>query len=167
MAHPFIKFPAWPCLLKLRLTLAQFSLQCSVSCGVGTQRRKQVCQRLTAKGRRMPLSETMCRDLPGPSLVRACRMPECRSEYEKPCFPGVLILSCRVPMALSSTYQQIPNLQVRSQNGVKQQVLSCWRLRSNSKNSRFCELSTRGANASFRCPRLGFYFFYHDCSSSM
>lgn len=58
------------------LTVGDWS-KCSVSCGVGTQRRKQVCQRLTAKGRRMPLSETMCRDLPGPPLVRACRMPEC------------------------------------------------------------------------------------------
>ncbi|XP_019599085.2 ADAMTS-like protein 3 isoform X2 [Rhinolophus sinicus] len=58
------------------LTVGDWS-KCSVSCGVGTQRRKQVCQRLTAKGRRMPLSETMCRDLPGPPLVRTCRMPEC------------------------------------------------------------------------------------------
>ncbi|XP_075414171.1 ADAMTS-like protein 3 isoform X2 [Tenrec ecaudatus] len=52
-------------------------LQCSVSCGVGIQRRKQVCQRLTAKGRRVPLSEVMCRNLPGPPLVRACQMPAC------------------------------------------------------------------------------------------
>uniref|UniRef100_A0ABI7XVH9 ADAMTS like 3 n=1 Tax=Felis catus TaxID=9685 RepID=A0ABI7XVH9_FELCA len=51
--------------------------KCSVSCGVGTQRRKQVCQRLTAKGRRVPLSEVMCRDLPGPPLVRSCQMPAC------------------------------------------------------------------------------------------
>ncbi|XP_019495772.1 PREDICTED: ADAMTS-like protein 3 [Hipposideros armiger] len=58
------------------LTVGDWS-KCSVSCGVGTQRRKQVCQRLTAKGRRVPLSETMCRDLRGPPLVRVCRMPEC------------------------------------------------------------------------------------------
>ncbi|XP_011809249.1 PREDICTED: ADAMTS-like protein 3 isoform X1 [Colobus angolensis palliatus] len=51
--------------------------KCSVSCGVGIQRRKQVCQRLTAKGRRVPLSEMMCRDLPGLPLVRSCQMPEC------------------------------------------------------------------------------------------
>ncbi|XP_027624872.1 ADAMTS-like protein 3 isoform X2 [Tupaia chinensis] len=51
--------------------------KCSVSCGVGVQRRKQVCQRLTAKGRRIPLSETMCRDLPGLPLVRSCQMPAC------------------------------------------------------------------------------------------
>ncbi|EPY75049.1 ADAMTS-like 3 isoform 1 [Camelus ferus] len=36
------------------LTVGDWS-KCSVSCGVGTQRRKQVCQRLTAKGRRVPL----------------------------------------------------------------------------------------------------------------
>ncbi|XP_045253340.2 ADAMTS-like protein 3 isoform X4 [Macaca fascicularis] len=51
--------------------------KCSVSCGVGIQRRKQVCQRLTAKGRLVPLSEMMCRDLPGLPLVRSCQMPEC------------------------------------------------------------------------------------------
>lgn len=51
--------------------------KCSVSCGAGTQRRKQVCQRLTAKGRRIPLSETMCKDLPGPPVVRSCQMPVC------------------------------------------------------------------------------------------
>ncbi|XP_053079449.1 ADAMTS-like protein 3 isoform X3 [Acinonyx jubatus] len=58
------------------LTVGDWS-KCSVSCGVGTQRRKQVCQRLTAKGRRVPLSEVMCRDLPGPPLVRSCQMPAC------------------------------------------------------------------------------------------
>ncbi|XP_059534365.1 ADAMTS-like protein 3 isoform X2 [Myotis daubentonii] len=51
--------------------------QCSVSCGVGTQRRKQVCQRLTAKGRRVPVSEALCGELPGPPLVRSCQMPAC------------------------------------------------------------------------------------------
>nr|XP_012607181.1 ADAMTS-like protein 3 isoform X6 [Microcebus murinus] len=51
--------------------------KCSVSCGAGVERRKQVCQRLTAKGRRVPLSATMCRDLPGLPLVRSCQMPVC------------------------------------------------------------------------------------------
>ncbi|XP_039714407.1 ADAMTS-like protein 3 isoform X2 [Pteropus medius] len=51
--------------------------KCSVSCGVGTQRRTQVCQRLTAKGQRVPLSEASCRGLPGPALVRPCHMPVC------------------------------------------------------------------------------------------
>ncbi|XP_008842665.2 ADAMTS-like protein 3 isoform X1 [Nannospalax galili] len=51
--------------------------KCSVTCGVGFQRRKQVCQRLTAKGRRVPLSEVMCRGLPGLPLMRPCRMPAC------------------------------------------------------------------------------------------
>lgn len=57
------------------------SLQCSVTCGVGFQRRKQVCQRLTAKGRRVPLSETLCRGLPGLPLVRTCQMPVCSSKW--------------------------------------------------------------------------------------
>lgn len=56
---------------------APLSLQCSVSCGAGTQRRAQACQRLTAKGRRVPLGDSWCRDLPGPPLVRACHMPPC------------------------------------------------------------------------------------------
>ncbi|XP_070426084.1 ADAMTS-like protein 3 isoform X1 [Equus przewalskii] len=58
------------------LTTGDWS-KCSVSCGVGTQRRKQVCQRLTAKGRRAPLSEMTCRHLPRPPLVRSCQMPVC------------------------------------------------------------------------------------------
>lgn len=57
------------------------SLQCSVTCGVGFQRRKQVCQRLTAKGRRVPLGETLCRGLPGLPLVRPCQMPVCSSKW--------------------------------------------------------------------------------------
>ncbi|ELK18320.1 ADAMTS-like protein 3 [Pteropus alecto] len=55
--------------------------KCSVSCGVGTQRRTQVCQRLTAKGQRVPLGEASCRGLPGPPLVRPCHMPVCSSKY--------------------------------------------------------------------------------------
>ncbi|XP_057350761.1 ADAMTS-like protein 3 isoform X6 [Manis pentadactyla] len=52
--------------------------KCSVSCGVGTQRREQVCQKLTAKGQRVPLNERVCRDLPAAPLVRPCQMPACR-----------------------------------------------------------------------------------------
>ncbi|XP_058521521.1 ADAMTS-like protein 3 [Ochotona princeps] len=58
------------------LTAGNWS-KCSVSCGAGTQRRKQVCQRLTAKGRRVAVSEAMCRALPGFPLVRGCQMPAC------------------------------------------------------------------------------------------
>ncbi|XP_010619488.1 ADAMTS-like protein 3 [Fukomys damarensis] len=51
--------------------------KCSVSCGIGLQRRKQVCQWLTAKGRRVLLSEVVCRDLPALPLIRPCQMPAC------------------------------------------------------------------------------------------
>ncbi|XP_036133997.1 ADAMTS-like protein 3 [Molossus molossus] len=70
------------------LTVGDWS-KCSVSCGVGTQRRKPVCQRLTAKGRRIPLSETSCRDLPGPPLLRSCQMPPCsKTKAEGKTKPG-------------------------------------------------------------------------------
>ncbi|XP_029807003.1 ADAMTS-like protein 3 [Suricata suricatta] len=64
------------------LTVGDWS-KCSVSCGIGTQRRKQVCQRLTAKGRRVPVSGTMCGDLPGPPLVRSCQMPACSGKADQ------------------------------------------------------------------------------------
>ncbi|KAK1327725.1 hypothetical protein QTO34_012630 [Cnephaeus nilssonii] len=57
--------------------------ECSVSCGVGTQRRKQVCQRLTAKGRRVPVSAALCGELPGPPLAQPCRMPACSKRREE------------------------------------------------------------------------------------
>ncbi|KAM5291896.1 ADAMTS-like protein 3 [Ctenodactylus gundi] len=50
---------------------------CSVSCGVGVQRRTQTCQQLTAKGRHVTLGEVACRDLPGLPLVRPCHMDTC------------------------------------------------------------------------------------------
>ncbi|XP_017921685.1 PREDICTED: ADAMTS-like protein 3 isoform X4 [Capra hircus] len=56
--------------------------KCSVSCGVGTQRRQQMCQKLTAKGRRVPLSDTLCWHLSGPPLVRSCQMPLCKTEMK-------------------------------------------------------------------------------------
>ncbi|GAB1292286.1 ADAMTS-like 3 [Apodemus speciosus] len=59
-----------------QLTAGDWS-KCSVTCGVGFQRRKHVCQKLTAKGRRVSLAETLCRDLPGLPLMRPCQMPVC------------------------------------------------------------------------------------------
>uniref|UniRef100_A0A8C7B5Z4 ADAMTS like 3 n=2 Tax=Neovison vison TaxID=452646 RepID=A0A8C7B5Z4_NEOVI len=71
-----------------QITVGDWS-KCSVSCGAGTQRRQQVCQRLTAKGRRVPLAEMMCRDLPGPPLVRPCQMPACtKAKPETKTQPG-------------------------------------------------------------------------------
>uniref|UniRef100_A0A8C8SUX3 ADAMTS like 3 n=1 Tax=Pelusios castaneus TaxID=367368 RepID=A0A8C8SUX3_9SAUR len=51
--------------------------QCSVSCGVGIQRRKLTCQKLTAKGRNVTLNVSMCSRLPTSSLVRSCHMSDC------------------------------------------------------------------------------------------
>lgn len=53
--------------------------------GVGTQRRQQTCQKLTAKGRRVPLSDTLCQHLSDP-LVRSCQMPCARVSMESPHF---------------------------------------------------------------------------------
>lgn len=101
------------CLQTLHVTGAQFSLQCSVSCGVGTQRRKQLCQRLTAKGRRVPLSETMCRDLPGPPLVRSCQMSACSGKYVQAMLQRICSFCSSRPMALFPIKQHIANLQVK------------------------------------------------------
>ena len=98
------------CLLSLRLTLSPpFSLQCSVSCGVGTQRRLQTCQKLTAKGRRVPLSESLCRHLSGPPLVRSCQMPVCRSKYGNP-HRGPCSFSSPPPVASFSIEQLVSGL---------------------------------------------------------
>ncbi|KFP34461.1 ADAMTS-like 3, partial [Colius striatus] len=51
--------------------------KCSVSCGVGIQRRKLACQKLTAKGQPVTVNGSMCSG-PSPSLlVRSCQMTAC------------------------------------------------------------------------------------------
>lgn len=113
-----------------RLTLSHVSpMQCSVSCGVGTQRRTQVCQRLTAKGQRVPLSEASCRGLPGPALVRPCHMPVCSSKYVRSPLHGVLslvVVSRRPRFPDSSTFISCGSSKPsRSQNSSKQQAVQC------------------------------------------
>ncbi|XP_067327533.1 ADAMTS-like protein 3 [Anolis sagrei] len=56
-----------------QLVLEEWS-RCSVSCGVGTQRRKSICRKLTAKGQHLALNASMCGI---PALVRPCHMPAC------------------------------------------------------------------------------------------
>lgn len=79
--QPWRPLPSAGCPAHPQSDMFLLSLQCSVTCGLGFQRRKQVCQRLTAKGRRVPLSETLCRGLPGLPLVRPCQMPVCSSKW--------------------------------------------------------------------------------------
>ncbi|XP_048224838.1 ADAMTS-like protein 3 isoform X2 [Perognathus longimembris pacificus] len=62
--------------------------KCSVSCGVGIQRRRQVCQKLTARGLRVLLSEAACKGLTGPPVMRACQMRMC-GEIEPETKPGL------------------------------------------------------------------------------
>ena len=113
--HPVSLWETWlllgMCLLSLCLTLSPpFSLQCSVSCGVGTQRRQQMCQKLTAKGRRVPLSDTLCWHLSGPPLVRSCQMPLCKSKYGKSTLCGICSFYSSPPVASFSIEQLISNL---------------------------------------------------------
>ncbi|XP_008163635.2 ADAMTS-like protein 3 isoform X1 [Chrysemys picta bellii] len=51
--------------------------KCSLSCGVGIQRRKLACQKLTAKGQNVTLNVSMCSSLPTSSLVRSCHVNDC------------------------------------------------------------------------------------------
>lgn len=69
---------------KFSLT-ASFLSQCSVSCGVGIQRRKLACQNLTAKGQYVTLNGSMCSGLSPSLLVRTCQMNACNSKYGTEC----------------------------------------------------------------------------------
>ncbi|XP_021120554.1 ADAMTS-like protein 3 isoform X3 [Heterocephalus glaber] len=101
--------------------------KCSVSCGIGLQRRKQVCQRLTAKGGRIMLSEVMCRYLPALPLIRPCQMPVCGEmkleTKTKAAEPGPQILSVqrvyiqtrvekRINLTIGSRAYLLPNTSV-------------------------------------------------------
>uniref|UniRef100_A0A3B4XTR5 ADAMTS-like 3 n=1 Tax=Seriola lalandi dorsalis TaxID=1841481 RepID=A0A3B4XTR5_SERLL len=48
--------------------------KCSVSCGLGIQRREPLCRQLTAMGHQVMLARELCSGLPSPPLVRTCRM---------------------------------------------------------------------------------------------
>ncbi|XP_074090087.1 ADAMTS-like protein 3 isoform X2 [Macrotis lagotis] len=59
-----------------QLVLGDWS-KCSVSCGVGIQRRKPICQKLTSKGRNVTLSGSLCKGRLQAPLIRSCRMMMC------------------------------------------------------------------------------------------
>ncbi|KAM6426745.1 ADAMTS-like protein 3 isoform 2-T4 [Liasis olivaceus] len=60
--------------------------QCSVSCGVGMQRRKATCQKLTARGQHLALNGSLCSGFPASPLVRPCHRNACKNikEEKKP-----------------------------------------------------------------------------------
>ncbi|TKS69437.1 ADAMTS-like protein 3 [Collichthys lucidus] len=51
--------------------------KCSVSCGLGIQRREPLCRQLTAIGHQVTLARELCSALSSPPLVRTCRMMAC------------------------------------------------------------------------------------------
>ncbi|KAM9408330.1 ADAMTS-like protein 3, partial [Pholidichthys leucotaenia] len=62
--------------------------KCSVSCGLGIQRRESRCIQLTAAGAQVTLARERCSGLSSPPLVRTCRMMACpKHKKEKRKFP--------------------------------------------------------------------------------
>ncbi|XP_039214825.1 ADAMTS-like protein 3 isoform X1 [Crotalus tigris] len=57
--------------------------RCSVSCGVGTQRRKATCQKLTARGQHLALNGSLCSSFPASQLVKPCHRNACRNLKEE------------------------------------------------------------------------------------
>uniref|UniRef100_A0AAV2LUS0 ADAMTS-like 3 n=1 Tax=Knipowitschia caucasica TaxID=637954 RepID=A0AAV2LUS0_KNICA len=51
--------------------------KCSVSCGLGVQRREPQCQQLTSSAQLLTLTRDQCSDLSSPPLIRTCRMMAC------------------------------------------------------------------------------------------
>lgn len=66
--------------------VSNLPLQCSVSCGLGIQRRELLCLQLTATGHQVMLEREQCSGLPSPPLVRTCRMMACPSKSTQTSF---------------------------------------------------------------------------------
>ncbi|KAM3625298.1 uncharacterized protein V6R79_009807 [Siganus canaliculatus] len=57
--------------------------KCSVSCGLGIQRRDLLCRQLTALGHQVTLVREQCSRLPSPPMVRTCRMMACPKDKKE------------------------------------------------------------------------------------
>ncbi|XP_066557584.1 ADAMTS-like protein 3 [Amia ocellicauda] len=57
--------------------------KCSVSCGIGIQRREPACRRVTAMGQQVTLNRSLCAGLASPALVRTCRMNACTKQKKE------------------------------------------------------------------------------------
>ncbi|XP_076583561.1 ADAMTS-like protein 3 isoform X4 [Chaetodon auriga] len=55
--------------------------KCSVSCGLGIQRREPLCRQLMATGQQVTLARELCSGLPSPPQVRTCRMMACPNRW--------------------------------------------------------------------------------------
>uniref|UniRef100_A0A8C7TM43 ADAMTS like 3 n=1 Tax=Oncorhynchus mykiss TaxID=8022 RepID=A0A8C7TM43_ONCMY len=75
--------------------------KCSVSCGLGIQRREPVCRRLTSAGQQVMLARRLCDGLSSPPLVRTCRMTTSSKETIKD-----PVKRCPLILGLSRIYIQ-------------------------------------------------------------
>ncbi|KAM4747336.1 ADAMTS-like protein 3 [Rhinophrynus dorsalis] len=66
------------------LTTGEWS-KCSVRCGVGIQRKKLACHKITTtKGQQVQINGSLCHGFPGPALVRSCHMGTCQTSRQHP-----------------------------------------------------------------------------------
>ncbi|XP_078071427.1 ADAMTS-like protein 1 [Mustelus asterias] len=79
--------------------LASDWLQCSTTCGEGSQRRDVICRKMGRDGIPMTLNNSNCSCLPRPPLLRPCSFPPCaklnRKELKPPHRQGPHILAVR------------------------------------------------------------------------
>uniref|UniRef100_A0A3P8ZCQ7 ADAMTS-like 3 n=1 Tax=Esox lucius TaxID=8010 RepID=A0A3P8ZCQ7_ESOLU len=69
--------------------------KCSVSCGLGIQRRETVCQRLTSTGQQVTLARWHCDGLPSPPLIRTWKEATIKETFQEPVKRCPLILGLR------------------------------------------------------------------------
>ncbi|XP_063305045.1 ADAMTS-like protein 3 isoform X1 [Pelobates fuscus] len=58
--------------------------KCSVRCGVGIQRRKVACHKITVNGQQVLLNVSFCHGLPAHALIRSCHMTSCQRSKQHP-----------------------------------------------------------------------------------
>uniref|UniRef100_A0AAQ5ZT26 ADAMTS-like 3 n=1 Tax=Amphiprion ocellaris TaxID=80972 RepID=A0AAQ5ZT26_AMPOC len=81
--------------------------KCSVSCGLGIQRREPLCRQLRGMGQQVTLARELCVGLTSPPLVRTCRMLTCPIKHgTKPRGYEEGVKQCPVLMGIHRIYIQ-------------------------------------------------------------